>query len=181
MDRKKALSFLKAHVQDKYQLFHAQMVATTMEAYAEKYDKDKDLWYITGLLHDVDYDKFPKKHPTEAIEWLKKEDYPEKMINAIGFHAPQIREDYDGSSKLAQALLAIDELTGIAYAYALMRPSDFEGMKANKLYKKFKDESFAAKVDREEIKLGVDLLGLEMKKHMENLIEAVKELKAERY
>lgn len=179
--REEAQKLLEHYVSDRYQLYHAEMVAKAMESYSEKYGEDPDLWYITGLLHDLDYHEHPEEHPFKSLGWLRKAEYPEEMVNAIGFHSPVKREEFDADSKLARALLAIDELTGIIYAYALMRPQGFEGMKGSKINKKFKDKAFAAKIDRDEIRKGVELLGIEMIDHMQNLAEVYQGMEAKKF
>jgi predicted hydrolase (HD superfamily) len=77
--RDEALQVLQEHVKDEYQVFHAQMVAKALEAYARKFNEDSDLWYITGLLHDLDYFEFPNEHPAKSIEWFAQLGYPEEL------------------------------------------------------------------------------------------------------
>ena len=160
---------LNQHVKEPYQILHAHMVAKALEGYADKYQGDKDLWYITGLLHDLDYYEFPLEHPDRSVVWFKEWGYSESLIDAVEAHGlkePRVAPKDD----LAKVLIASDELCGLFYAYSLMRPDGMKGMEAKSVAKKFKDKAFAAKISREEITYGVDLLGLELKEHIANLI-----------
>ncbi len=174
--REEAQKLLKEHVKEDYQLLHAKMVATALEKLAAEYEPgNEDLWYITGLLHDLDYYEHPSEHPAKSIEWFKEMDYPEELIHAVEAHAYSIN-GVSPESTLAKALVATDELSGLLYAYNLMRPNGFDGMKAKKAEKKFKDPSFAAKINREEIQFGIDQLGTDLKTHIQKLIEVFKEM-----
>lgn len=167
--REEAMVTLEEHVNDPYQLLHAKMVAKAMEMYANKFNEDVDLWYITGLLHDVDYFEFPEKHPDESLVWFKSWGYPEELIDAVKAHGlkePRI----DPTTRLAKTLIAVDELSGLIYAYFLMRPTGFDGMEAKSILKKFKDKAFAAKISREEVSYGVELLGIDFSEHVQNMI-----------
>lgn len=167
-----ALKLLEEHVKEPYQILHAKMVAKSMEAYAQKFKENEDLWYVTGLLHDLDYDKFPDEHPKESLKWFAEWSYPEEMIHAVSSHAMSSgRTDTKPKTQLDFALIACDEMSGLIYAYSLMRPTGFEGMEAKSVMKKFKDKAFAAKIDREEILMGVEGLGVELKEHIELLIK----------
>ncbi|MBD3362175.1 HD domain-containing protein [Candidatus Dojkabacteria bacterium] len=175
--RAEAQKLLEEYVTEPYQLLHAKMNALALEAYAEKFGEDKDLWYITGLLHDLDYDKFPDEHPDRELAWFKEWDYPKELIHAVDAHAFGYK-DYmtEPQTKLAKTLLATDELCGIIHAYSLMRPTGYEGMKASKAKKKFKDKSFAAKVDRDVIKKGVDAMEIDLTEHLAFLIGVFQDL-----
>jgi len=153
------------------------MVAQSMEMYAKEFGGDADLWYITGLLHDLDYDKFPDEHPNESLKWFAEWDYPEELIQAISAHAyGSKRTTTPPVSKLDFTLVACDELSGLIYAYSLMRPTGLTGMEAKSVMKKFKNPSFAAKIDREEISMGVEGLGVDMKEHIQKLITVFTEI-----
>src|SRR5688572_26813820 len=117
--KEQAQELLEEHVNDDYQKHHAKMVALALEAYAEKYSEDRELWFITGLLHDLDYFKHPHKHPAESLKWFKQWEYPEELIHAVEAHAI----GYNGfatepKSKLAAALIACDEMSGLLHAYS---------------------------------------------------------------
>ncbi len=167
--REKALEILNEYVLDDYQVLHAKMVATALAGYATKYNEDEDLWYITGLLHDLDYYKHPELHPARSLVWFKQWEYPESLIHAVAAHGistPRIEPE----SNLAKALIATDELCGIIYANSLMRPTGMDGMNTKSVMKKIKDKAFAAKIDRAEIQYGVDLLGIDLKEHITNVL-----------
>lgn len=170
--REEALSLLHDHVEDDYQRHHATMVAVTVEGYAEKLWEDADLWYITALLHDLDYEEYPDQHPGKSLEWFREWDYPEELLHAVEAHA----YGYNGfetlpETKLAAALMACDEICGIFYAYKQMNPVPYGEMKAKSIKKKFKDKSFAAKINRDDIVMGCEKLGVELSEHIDNLIQ----------
>ncbi|MCA9391610.1 lysine--tRNA ligase [candidate division WWE3 bacterium] len=169
--RAEAEQLLEEHVLDNYQSLHAKMVASVLEKYAMQFDQNDDLWYITGLLHDLDFNKHPEEHPQKALEWFKEWNYPQELIHAIGAHAHE-RTGVEPQTLLAQALTATDELAGIMYAYALLRPEGFEGMKVSSLKKKIKDKAFAPNIDRESVSYGLEHFAVEPEEHMQLMIEA---------
>jgi predicted hydrolase (HD superfamily) len=166
-----AQQLLERHVQDEYQRYHALMVATAMEGYATKFAADPQLWYITGLLHDIDFEKHPGTHPRESLRWFAEWNYPPELIHAVEAHA----YGYNGfttlpQTKLAAALLATDELCGIFYAYRKLNPVRYSEMKASSIKKKIKEPAFAAKVDRRTIYVGCEHLGVSLDDHVVSLI-----------
>jgi predicted hydrolase (HD superfamily) len=170
-NKSEASALLATHVLDEYQRHHALMVATAMEGYAGLLDGDPQLWYATGLLHDLDFDKHPDLHPAESLKWFREWNYPDDLIHAVEAHA----YGYHGfttlpKSKLAAALLACDEICGIFYAYRKLNPVRYGEMKASSIRKKLKEPSFAAKVDRKTILLGCESLGVPIDDHIANLI-----------
>lgn len=171
--REKAEDVLREYVKDSYLLLHSHMVASGLEAYAIQNNQDKDLWFITGLLHDLDYGNFPDEHPNKSLIWFKDWEYPEDLIYAVAAHATN-NPRLEPKTLLAKTLIAVDELAGILYAYSLMRPDGFTGMNAKGALKKFKDKAFAAKISREEIQYGVDQLGTDLKEHIQFLIDVYK-------
>lgn len=173
LTRKQAEDLLGEHITEPYLLLHSKMVAKVLEAYASKYNADKDLWYITGLLHDIDYQEYPDQHPKISLEWFRTMKLPEELIVAIDHHAlgePKVKLISD----LEKVLVASDELSGLIYAYSLMRPTGYEGMESKSVIKKFKDKAFAAKINREEIQYGVDSMGVDLKEHITFLINCFK-------
>lgn len=170
--REKALELLKENVKDEYQVYHAQMVATAVEGYAKLYGEDVDLWYLTGLLHDIDFHKHPETHPGESLKWFKDWDYPEELIHAVEAHA----FGYNGfttepKTKLASCLIACDEISGIFYAYRKLNPIPFEQLKASSIRKKIEEKNFAPKIDRTTIYRGCESLGVTLDQHILNLIK----------
>src|SRR3989344_4084301 len=166
---------LEEHVKEDYQLLHAKMVAKSLEAYAAVYGGDADLWYITGLLHDLDYFEYPQEHPNKAVSWFKEWDYPKELIQAVAAHAED-RTGIKPQSKLDFTLIACDELAGVLYGYFLMRPTGFVGNEAKSAKKKFKDKAFAAKANRQEIQKGIDGLQIDLKEHIQKLIDVYKQM-----
>lgn len=175
--KEESRELLYKHVKDKYQRYHAEMVATAMEGYANKLGEDPLLWYLTGLLHDLDFEEHPDTHPRESLKWFREWDYPEEMMHAIEAHA----YGYNGfetlpDTKLAAALMACDEISGIFYAYRKLNPIPYSEMKVKSIRKRLKDKTFAAKIERQTIDLGCDKFGIELDEHIANLIDFFKVL-----
>lgn len=162
---------LEQHVQDPYQRYHALMVATAMEGYAKLLNEDPHLWYVTGLLHDIDFEQHPDTHPRESLQWFQNWNYPPELVHAVEAHA----YGYHGyatlpHTKLAAALLACDEISGIFYAYRKLNPVGYGQMKLSSIKKKLKEPAFAAKIDRNTIYLGCEHLGVTSDEHVAHLI-----------
>ena len=177
-NRTEAKVLLEKHVKNDYQRFHALMVGTAMEGYANIYKTDKELWFLTGYLHDLDYDEYPETHPKESLDWFRDWGYPEELIHAVEAHA----FGYNGfttmpESQLAAALIACDEISGIFYAYQKINPVPFGQMKVSSIKKRMKSKAFAAKIDRETIYMGCEKLGVDLGEHVGNLIRFFGDLK----
>lgn len=169
--REEAKKLLEEYVSDEYQRYHALMVGTAMGEYAKIFNEDPDLWYLTGFLHDIDFEKHPDKHPGESLQWFKKWEYPESLSHAVEAHA----YGYNGfnvlpQTKLAAALMACDEISGIFYAYKKLNPIPYMDMKVSSINKRLKEKSFAAKIERETIYRGCEALGVTLDEHISNLI-----------
>jgi len=176
--RDEAHALLDEHVKDTYQRLHGRMVGAAMEGYAPLYGEDADLWYITGLLHDIDFEEHPDKHPGESLKWFKEWGYPEELIHAVEAHA----YGYNGfttmpQTKLAACLMACDELCGIFYAYHMINPIPYGQMKASSIKKRYGEARFAAKIDRKVIERGCEALGVDVDTHIANLIKFLGEMK----
>src|SRR3989338_3417917 len=176
--KEEAQKLLEAHVQDEYQRYHAKMVGTAMEGYARKFNEDPLLWYLAGLLHDIDFEEHPDKHPGESLKWFKEWGYPEELIHAVEAHA----YGYNGfttmpQTKLAACLMACDELCGIFYAYHMINPIPYGQMKASSIKKRYGEARFAAKIDRKVIERGCEALGVDVDTHIANLIKFLGEMK----
>jgi len=170
--REEAKKLLEEYVKDEYQRHHAFMVATAMEGYADIYKENKDLWFLTGYLHDLDFGEYPEVHPAPSLKWFKEWNYPEELIHAVESHA----HGYNGfttlpKTKLASALLACDEISGIFYAYKKINPISYGEMKVSSIKKRLKEKAFAAKIERETIYLGVEKLAVDLDEHIGNLIK----------
>ncbi len=171
MIKQQAESLLHEYVQSESLRAHCYAVAASMRAYAEIFGENPDEWEAIGLLHDFDYEQFPKEHPMKGAEILKEKGYAEDVITDILGHAT-----YSGvprESKRAQTLFAVDELSGFVVACAHVRPEKLEGMKVSSVKKKLKNKNFAAAVNREEIAHGAEELGVELDEHIQNVITAL--------
>jgi predicted hydrolase (HD superfamily) len=175
--RSEAKNLLESYVTDPYQRYHAEMVGTALEGYAEKFGEDQDLWYLTGYLHDIDFEKHPAEHPGESLKWFKDWQYPEELIHAVEAHAYGYNDfTTEPQTRLAAALLACDEMCGLFYAYQKINPSKYGEMKASSILKRFKEPKFAAKIDRAVIMRGVSMIGITLEEHVHNLIRFLAKL-----
>ncbi len=149
---------------------HAYAVEAAMEHYAVIFDEDVSLWRITGLLHDMDYERHPtaKEHPYVGVQVLRERDYPDSITDAILGHAPYT--ETPRKTLLAKTLFAVDELAGFITAVAYVRPTYLEGMTAKSVRKKLKDKRFAAAVSRSDIHQGAQEMGIELSQHITNVI-----------
>lgn len=161
--REAALTLLKRYNTSEGLIKHAYAVEGVMRYMAEKHGEDKETWGIVGLIHDLDYEQFPDQHCKKTEEILKENDWPGDLIRAVVSHGWGICTDVKPESTMEKVLFAIDELTGLVATSALVRPSkSVMDMKAKSVKKKWKDKSFAAKVDRSIIQKGADMLGVEL-------------------
>ncbi len=174
-----AQTLLEQYVQDPYQRFHALMVGTAMEGYAKKLGADANLWFMTGYLHDLDYDQHPTEHPGPSLQWFQEWGYPPELIQAVLAHANGFNEfTTPAESKLDKALIACDEICGIFYAYQKLNPIPFREMKVKSIKKRLKEERFAPGIDRSHIYNGVEDFGITIEEHIENLIEFFKNIES---
>ena len=171
-----AQKILAQHTTEEHLFHHAAAVSAAMGAMAEAYGEDKEHWAAIGWLHDVDYEKYPNEHCHHVRELLEPEDVAKDDIKAIISHGYGITTDEaEPVTNLEKSLFAVDELTGIIQAYALMRPERMEGMAVKSLKKKYKDKKFAAKCNREIINRGIENLGMELGEVMEHCIKGMQE------
>lgn len=169
--RAKAWSILTTHVHEKPLLNHCQAVEIAMRAYAEKYGEDVEYWGAVGLLHDVDFEKYPEEHPSHTGQILEPHGYTTDFITDIESHA---RDWVPERSLLQKVLLGVDELTGFIIACALVRPDkSIENLQIKSIMKKMKDKAFARAVNRETIVQGADMLGIELQEHIEFVTAAL--------
>ena len=161
--RKEAFELLKEYNQDESLIKHALAVEAVMRYFANKFGEDQEKWGIIGLIHDLDYEKFPDQHCKKTEEIFKEHNWPDDYIRAVLSHGWRICTDVEPENKMEKVLYAIDELTGLIAATVLVRPSkSVLDMKAKSVKKKWKDKSFAAGVDRSIIQKGADMLGMEL-------------------
>jgi predicted hydrolase (HD superfamily) len=157
-------------------LRHMRTLELVMEAYAEKFGEDKEEWAIAGLLHDADYEAFPEKHPSIIVQKLRDMG-EEKIAHAISAHYTKWNVPY--TNKLDKALLASDELTGFIVACCQVRPDGVSTLEPKSVVKRLKDKGFAAKVDREEVYKGAELLGVDLNEHIAFIIDILCKNKTE--
>ena len=177
MDRAEALALVKKFVKNKNLIKHMLAVEAGMRFYARKLGEDEEKWGITGLLHDFDWEIHPtlEKHPQEGAPILREHGVPEDIIRAIQSHA-----DHTGvkrQSTMEKALYACDEITGLIVAVTLVRPSrSLHDLKVKSVKKKWKESSFAAGVNREEVARAVEEFEIELWDHVENMILAMQSI-----
>ena len=157
-------------------LRHMRTIELVMEAYAEKFGADKEEWAIAGMLHDADYEAYPEQHPGIIVARLR-EMGEDRIAHAISAHYTKWNVPYN--SLLDKALLACDELTGFIVACAQVRPDGISTLEPKSVIKKLKDKSFAAKVERDEVYKGAELLGIDLPEHIGFIIEVLKRNQAE--
>ena len=155
---------------------HVLGVEAAMRAYARERGEDEELWAATGILHDLDYERYPDLetgHPRMALEELRRRGYPDELVEAVAGHADHL--GVPRTTPLARTLYAVDELSGFVAACALMRPSGIHGMTPKSVKKKLKQPSFAAGVNREEVRRGAEELGVDFDEHVGRVIAAMEE------
>jgi putative nucleotidyltransferase with HDIG domain len=153
---------------------HLLGVETGMVAYARRWGEDEEMYSATGLLHDLDYERYPDLetgHPRKALALFAEKGYPQELIDAVAGHATFLGVPRE--SRMAKTLFAVDELSGFISACALVRPTGIEGMAPKSVRKKLKQPSFAAGVNRDEVRQGAEELGVEFDEHVAFLIAAM--------
>lgn len=174
MDRARAEEVLNEYVKAESLLRHCKAVAASMEYFAKKHGEDSEKWYVTGLLHDFDYERHPDQHPQIGEGILRELGVAEDIIRAIQSHA-----SYSGVSRdslMEKTLFAVDELSGFVVAVAYVRPDRMKGMEVKSVKKKLKDKAFAAAVSREDIAQGAAELGMAEEELIAGVIEALMDL-----
>ena len=155
-------------------------VEAAMRGYARHFGEDEELWGLVGLLHDFDYEKYPdvavKGHPNMGADILREKGYDEEIIRAILSHATEVT-GVERETRLEKTLYAVDELTGLIQAVALVRPSkNIADVKVSSVKKKWKNKQFAAGVHREEVEAATTELGVELWEHVGRVLESMKEI-----
>lgn len=175
-NREDALKLLKEYNGDAL-VTHGLAVEGTMKYFARKAGEDEEKWGIVGLLHDLDYEKYPDEHCLKTQEIMQEKGYSDEIIRAIMSHGYGICTDIEPISKMEQTLYAVDELTGLITACALVRPSkSVMDLEVKSVKKKFKTKSFAAGASREVIQKGADMLEMELSELMSEVILAMREI-----
>jgi len=159
---------------------HGLAVEAVMRHMAAKLGYDEEMWGIVGLIHDLDYEQYPEQHCAKTEEILRQRDWPEEIVHAVLSHGWGICTDVEPEHEMEKVLYAIDELTGLVIAVALVRPSkSLEDLKVKSVTKKWKDKGFAAGADRDIIQRGIDMLGIERSELIADVIEGMKTVAAE--
>lgn len=177
-DRSEALALLEQWVDNENLRRHMLGVEAVMRHYARLRGANEEVWGLAGLLHDLDWEKYPDEHPLEAVAELRARGYPEEVLHAILAH----RADFTGvqpETELDRVLFACDELAGLVHACCLVRPTGIDDLTPKSVTKKLKDRAFAAGVNREDVEKGVGAIGLERNQHIQNVIDGMRARAAE--
>ena len=179
-DRESALSLLKEYNQNESLIKHAYSVEAVMRHFARLKGEDSDKWGIIGLLHDLDYEKYPDQHCIKAREIMEERGWPDDYIHAVVCHGWGICSDVEPEHIMEKILFTIDELTGLVATTALVRPSkSVLDTTAKSVKKKWKDKRFAAGVDRGIIEKGAQMIGMEVSDVITETIEGMKSVAEE--
>jgi putative nucleotidyltransferase with HDIG domain len=177
--REQAWETLTRYTKSEALLRHALAVEACVRFYARKFGEDEERWGVVALLHDFDYELHPTldKHPQDGAPILRKEGWPEDVIEGVLSHAEHLGLPRD--TLLKKTLFACDELAGFVHACGLVRPDGIQTLEPKSVRKKLKQPSFAAGVHRDEVYAGAELLGLDLDEHITNVIEAMRPIAAE--
>lgn len=176
--RQEALRLLDEWVDSESLKGHMKAVEAAVRSYARRFGEDEETWGLAGLLHDLDWEKYPDEHPLKAVAHLRGLGYPEEALHAILAHRASLT-GVQPETKLDRTLLACDEITGMVTATSLVRPTGIDDLKPKSVKKKLKDSTFARGVDRDEVRHGAELLGIELDEHIRNVIEAMQGIAGE--
>ncbi len=172
-----ARELLLRYNKEPFHIQHAETVSKVLGEFAREFDGERvDFWRTVGMLHDIDFELYPEQHCRKAPELLAEIDAPEALVHAVCAHGYGICSDVEPTHPMEKYLFAADELTGIVWAAAKMRPSkSVQDMELKSLKKKFKDKKFAAGCSRDVISAGADMLGWELDRLMQDTISAMQE------
>lgn len=182
ISREEALALLRQYNQEPFHIQHGLTVEGVMKWYAGKlgYGEDAEYWGIVGLLHDIDFEQYPKEHCIKAPELLRKAGVGEDMIHAVCSHGYELTVDVKPEHEMEKVLYAVDELTGLIGAVALLRPSkSVSDMEVKSVKKKYKSANFAAGCSREVIERGAGMLGYELNELIQKTIDAMRSCETE--
>ena len=169
-----ALALTMTYNKEEFHINHAKTVGHVMGEFAKEYDPDRvDFWTAVGILHDIDFEQWPEQHCVKADSLLRELDIDESVIHAVVSHGYGICADVEPTEQMEKVLFAVDELTGLIGAAALMRPTGMEGLGTKSVMKKFKSKGFAAGCSREVIQRGADMLGMELSELIDLTLKAM--------
>lgn len=179
--RNKALEKLHELIDNQNLVKHCLAVEAAMLAYADQFgvsEDEKEKWAIAGLIHDADWEKYPDDHPQIILQWLKEEGASKDLINAVAAHGFDF--GVEAETLLAKTLRAVDELTGLIVAVALVRPSKkLVDVTVESVLKKWNDKSFAKGADRAEIERGADEIGVSLNEHIDTVLKAMQAISSD--
>ncbi|MCD8223112.1 MAG: hydrolase [Clostridiales bacterium] len=181
ISREEAFALLKQYNQDPFHIQHALTVEGVMKWFAkeEGYGEDEEYWGIVGLLHDIDFERYPEQHCIKAPELLREGGVGEDIIHAVCSHGYGLTVDIKPEHEMEKTLFAVDELTGLIWAAALIRPSkSTQDMELKSLKKKYKSASFAAGCSRAVIEQGAQMLGIELNELLDKTLQAMRACEA---
>ncbi len=160
---------------------HMYAVEAAMRAYARKYGEDEELWGVVGLIHDFDYERWPnhersptEEHPSTGVAILRERGWPDEILHAVMAHAEHT--GVEPETLMARTMRAVDELTGFVVACSLVRPTGISDLRAKSVKKKLKDRSFAAAVNRDEIREYTEIIGEDLTEHIDFVIDAMRSI-----
>lgn len=171
--RDEAVALLRKYTKNEHLIYHAYCVEAVMRRFAKEFGEDEDYWGLCGLLHDIDWDMFPEQHCKKAPELLKEINAPDDVIHAVCSHGWGICSDVEPTRKMEKVLYTVDELCGLIYATALMRPEHMNGMTVKSVKKKWSSKNFAAGVNRDLIDKGIAMLGMDKSQVIQLAIEGI--------
>ena len=169
-----ALELVKKYNSEPFHIQHAETVSKVLGYFAGKHDPDRiDYWRTVGMLHDIDFELYPEQHCVKAVELLHDNDVDDGIIRSVVSHGYGLCSDVKPEEYMEKVLFAVDELTGLIGAAALMRPTGMEGLGVKSVMKKFKSKGFAAGCSRDVIQQGADMLGVDLPELIEQTLEAM--------
>ena len=170
-----AEELLKRYNKEPFHIQHAETVSKVLGEFAKEFDPERvDFWRAVGMLHDIDFELYPEQHCAKADEMLHELDLDEELIHAVVSHGYGICYDVEPTLCMEKVLFAVDELTGLIGAAALMRPTGISDMEPKSVIKKFKDKKIAAGCDRDVIRRGAEMLGMELSELIARTIDAMR-------
>jgi putative nucleotidyltransferase with HDIG domain len=170
----KSHQLLEEYIKNENLRKHCYAVESCMKYYARELAQDEELWASVGLLHDLDWEKYPQTHPNTAVPILREAGFDDEFINIILSHAYPERTNVPRDTLVKKYLFACDEITGLVTAYALMKPGGIAEVEAKGVMKKMKDKAFARSVNRDDIKKGAEEIGMDLEVHITNVIQSMK-------
>lgn len=173
--REDAFTLLKQYNKEPFHIQHALTVEGVMRWFAKEVGEDEEFWGIVGLLHDIDFEQYPKQHCIKAPELLREAGVSEEVIRAVCSHGYELTVDIKPEHEMEKTLYAVDELTGLIWAAALMRPSkSVQDIEVKSVKKKYKSKNFAAGCSREVIEKGAEMMGINLDELIDKTIQAMK-------